>query len=138
MNEQIFNVIISNKAKLKKRKVKIINALNEWLVLSDSTLESLYLADCQLESSLNDLIGELGSFKKLKLLDISGNGIGKNVDFNSFHLLSKSLQANNSLEILMFDGSFSDTNKPEDMINAYTHIFNALKRFGVISLFIRS
>jgi hypothetical protein len=90
-------------------------------VSKDSTLQSLYLVDCRLKATLNDLISELGEFKKLKFLDISANEIG---DFG-FHLLSKSLQVNRSLETLIFD-------KSSVSISAYVHILDALKRLAAI------
>lgn len=83
----------------------------------DSTLEYLWLIDCKLKSSLNDLITELGTFNRLRVLDITGNEIG---DFG-MNLLSKSLQVNRSLESLVFD-------KSNVSLLAYTHICESLKR----------
>ena len=98
--------------------MRIIQTLTKWLISKDSALENLYLVDCKLKTVLNDLISELGEFKKLRLLDISGNEIG---DFG-FHLLSKSLQVNRSLETLFFDRSGVS-------LNAYSNILDALKRY---------
>lgn len=80
-------------------------------------LEQLWLIDCRLKSSLNDLISEMGEFKKLRLLDISGNDLG---DFG-INLLSKSLQVNRSLETLIFDRS-------NISIASYQRIQDSLKR----------
>jgi hypothetical protein len=71
-----------------------------------------------LKAALNDLISELGEFKHLKTLDISGNEIA---DFG-FHLLSKSLQVNRSLETILFD-------KSNVSIVGYNHILDSIKRF---------
>lgn len=83
-----------------------------------TTLEHLWLVDCKLKSSLNDLISELGEFSRLRLLDITGNEIG---DFG-LNLLSKSLQVNRSLETLIFDRSNAS-------LTAYAHIIDSMKRF---------
>lgn len=89
-----------------------------------TTLEQLWLVDCKLKSSLNDLISELGEFSRLRLLDISGNEIG---DFG-LNLLSKSLQVNRSLETLVFDRSNAT-------LAAYSHIIDSMKRYTNTTLF---
>lgn len=94
-----------------------MHALIKWLVSQSHGLEQLWLVDCRLKSGLNDLISEMGEFKKLKLLDISGNDLG---DFG-INLLSKSLQVNRSLETLMFDRS-------NISIATYQRIQESLKR----------
>lgn len=91
-----------------------------------TTLEQLWLVDCKLKSSLNDLISELGEFSRLRLLDISGNEIG---DFG-LNLLSKSLQVNRSLETLVFDRSNAT-------LTAYSHIIDSMKRYTKTTLFWR-
>jgi hypothetical protein len=91
-----------------------------------TTLEQLWLVDCKLKSSLNDLISELGEFSRLRLLDISGNEIG---DFG-LNLLSKSLQVNRSLETLVFDRSNAT-------LTAYSHIIDSMKRYTNTTLFWR-
>lgn len=97
--------------------LRVIHSLTKWLMDRTSTLEYLWLMDCKLKSSLNDLISELGEFNRLRLLDISGNDIG---DFG-VNLLSKSLQVNRSLETLIFDRS-------NVTFSAYSHISESLKR----------
>lgn len=94
-----------------------MHSLIKWLVSEANGLEQLWLIDCRLKSSLNDLISEMGEFKKLRLLDISGNDLG---DFG-INLLSKSLQVNRSLETLIFDRS-------NISIASYQRIQDSLKR----------
>lgn len=98
----------------------VIQSLIKWLISKSSSLEQLWLIDCKLRTSLNDLISELGEFTRLRLLDISGNDIG---DFG-VNLLSKSLQVNRSLDTLVFDRS-------NVSIVAYQHIIDSLQRLVI-------
>jgi hypothetical protein len=99
-----------------------MNALTKWAVSRTTSLQSLWLVDCKLKSSLNDFISEIGGFTQLRLLDISGNEIG---DFG-FNLLSKSLQVNRSLQTLVFDRS-------NVSLFGFNHIVDGLKRLTLLT-----